>query len=77
MTTTVPEQTKRRTLRPRTRILVLTTHIIVSVALLGDAAGFLAVAIRKLSSILILVVALGLPSGGNATHSGPESTSTT
>ena len=35
---------------PRLRNLVLTVHIIVSVGLLGDSAGFLAVAIRHVAS---------------------------
>jgi hypothetical protein len=34
----------------RTRHIVLTVHIVVSVALLGDSAGFLAVAIRRATS---------------------------
>lgn len=38
--------TARRALPPRVRKAVLTVHIVVSVGLLGDAAGFLAVAIR-------------------------------
>ncbi|MGA9597113.1 MAG: hypothetical protein WBV06_13205 [Acidimicrobiia bacterium] len=37
-------------LRRRTRLWVLTTHIVLSVGLLGDAAGFLAVAIRHVTS---------------------------
>jgi hypothetical protein len=36
----------RFTLSPSARKAVLTTHIIVSVGLLGDSAGYLAVAIR-------------------------------
>ena len=35
------------TLRPRTRRVILVMHIIFSVSLLGDSAGFLAVAIRS------------------------------
>ena len=35
----------RRVLAPRVRKAVLTFHIVVAVGLLGDAAGFLAVAI--------------------------------
>ena len=34
----------------RTRNIVLTIHIVVSVGLLGDSAGFLAVAIRRATS---------------------------
>jgi uncharacterized membrane protein SirB2 len=36
--------------RRRTRNAVLTAHIIVSVGLLGDSAGFLAVAVRRATS---------------------------
>jgi hypothetical protein len=39
--------TVRRRFSRRTRNLVLTVHIVVSVGLLGDSAGFLAVAIRR------------------------------
>jgi len=39
----------RRLVRP-TRNALLTVHIVVSVALLGDSAGFLAVAIRRATS---------------------------
>jgi hypothetical protein len=39
--------TGRRRFSRRTRNVVLTIHIVVSVALLGDSAGFLAVAIRR------------------------------
>ena len=42
-----PHQTpKLRRLSPRARKAVLTAHVVVSVGLLGDSAGFLAVAIR-------------------------------
>jgi len=40
------DQGSRRRLSPFLRKLVLTAHIIVSVGLLGDSAGYLAVAIR-------------------------------
>lgn len=43
------DRTGRRLPR-RARLWVLTAHIVVSVGLLGDAAGFLAVAIRHVSS---------------------------
>jgi hypothetical protein len=43
---TEPAPRPRRMLPPRVRRAVLTLHIIVSVGLLGDVAGFLAVAIR-------------------------------
>jgi hypothetical protein len=41
---------ERRRLTPAARRAVLTTHIMVSVGLLGDSAGFLAVAIRAAST---------------------------
>jgi hypothetical protein len=40
----------RRALSPSARRAVLTAHIIVSVGLLGDSAGFLAVALRGVST---------------------------
>jgi hypothetical protein len=40
----------RRRLSPRTRRIVLTAHIVASVGLLGDVAGFLAIAIRAAST---------------------------
>jgi hypothetical protein len=40
----------RRALSPSARRAVLTAHIIVSVGLLGDSAGFLAVAVRGVST---------------------------
>jgi len=44
----MPESTsnRRRLLPQRVRLAVLTAHIVISVGLLGDSAGFLAVAIR-------------------------------
>ncbi len=49
MTTTAAgaETGTRRRFGRRTRNVVLTLHIVVSVGLLGDSAGFLAVAIRR------------------------------
>ena len=47
MTATRPDTTTRRRFGRRTRNVLLTTHIIVAVGLLGDSAGFLAVAIRR------------------------------
>jgi hypothetical protein len=41
-----PLVSDRRTLSPRARRALLSTHILVSVGLFGDVAGFLAVAIR-------------------------------
>ena len=41
-----PARTSRRSLPLRARHALLTAHIVVSVGLLGDAAGYLAVAIR-------------------------------
>lgn len=41
---------RRRRLGRRTLLTLLTAHIIVSVGLLGDSAGFLAVAIRRATS---------------------------
>jgi hypothetical protein len=51
-TTAVPRVSSRSSRRfsRRTRNVVLTIHIVVSVALLGDSAGFLAVAIRRAAS---------------------------
>lgn len=50
-TTTSPRQRTVRIRLPRTGLLTLiTTHIILSVGLLGDSAGFLAVAIRRAAS---------------------------
>jgi hypothetical protein len=52
METTAPEREavaprpRRAALPQRARHALLTTHIVVSVALLGDSAGYLAVAIR-------------------------------
>lgn len=47
MTTTTPtERARVRTLSVRARNAVLSVHIIVAVGLLGDSAGFLAVAVR-------------------------------
>lgn len=47
MTAAAPDESTRRTwLGRRGRQTLLTAHIIVSVGLLGDSAGFLAVAIR-------------------------------
>lgn len=43
-------RTPRLRFGPRLRNLVLTVHIAVSVGLLGDSAGFLAVAIRHVTS---------------------------
>jgi hypothetical protein len=40
----------KRRLSPRARRIVLTVHIVASVGLLGDVAGFLAVAIRAAST---------------------------
>lgn len=42
--------TARRGLPRRARQALLTAHIVLSVGLLGDSAGFLAVAIRAASS---------------------------
>ena len=41
---------RRRGLGRRSRLALLTVHIVVSVGLLGDSAGFLAVAIRRATS---------------------------
>ncbi|MCG2620849.1 hypothetical protein LVY72_02850 [Arthrobacter sp. I2-34] len=41
---------RRRRLGRRTLLTLLTAHIVVSVGLLGDSAGFLAVAIRRATS---------------------------
>jgi uncharacterized membrane protein len=41
-----PAAPSKRRLSPRTRQIVLTVHIVASVGLLGDVAGFLAIAIR-------------------------------
>lgn len=46
--TTDDERVSRRfSWSPRTRNTVLTAHIVIAVGLLGDSAGFLAVAIRR------------------------------
>jgi hypothetical protein len=50
VTATRPDSGPRRRFGRRTRNVVLTIHIVVSVALLGDSAGFLAVAIRRAMS---------------------------
>jgi hypothetical protein len=47
---TRPDTGARRRFGRRTRNVVLTIHIVVSVGLLGDSAGFLAVAIRRAMS---------------------------
>jgi hypothetical protein len=47
---TRPDTGVRRRFGRRTRNIVLTIHIVVSVGLLGDSAGFLAVAIRRAMS---------------------------
>ncbi|GAA3677753.1 hypothetical protein GCM10023081_15020 [Arthrobacter ginkgonis] len=53
-TATSPATRERQVRRPglgrRSRLALLTTHIVVSVGLLGDSAGFLAVAIRRATS---------------------------
>jgi uncharacterized membrane protein len=41
-----PTATSKRRLSPRARRIVLTAHIVASVGLLGDVAGFLAIAVR-------------------------------
>jgi hypothetical protein len=46
-TTTPPSPATGRRFQRRTRNTVLTIHSVVSVGLLGDSAGFLAVAIRR------------------------------
>ena len=46
MTTAATREPKRTRLSPRGRRVLLTAHILVSVGLFGDVAGFLAVAIR-------------------------------
>lgn len=46
MTTSTTDRPRRRRLSRRARNAVLTVHIIVAVGLLGDSAGFLAVAVR-------------------------------
>lgn len=48
--TSPPDTVARRRFGRRTRNVVLTIHIVVSVGLLGDSAGFLAVAIRRAMS---------------------------
>jgi hypothetical protein len=50
MTATTTAAPSSRRFGRRTRHLVLTVHIVVSVGLLGDSAGFLAVAIRRAAS---------------------------
>src|SRR4029079_19809804 len=50
VTATRPDPDSRRRFGRRTRNIVLTIHIVVSVGLLGDSAGFLAVAIRRAAS---------------------------
>jgi hypothetical protein len=47
VTATRPDTATRRRFDRRTRNVMLTIHIVVSVGLLGDSAGFLAVAIRR------------------------------
>ena len=47
---TRPDTGARRRFGRRTRNVVLTIHVVVSVGLLGDSAGFLAVAIRRAMS---------------------------
>jgi hypothetical protein len=47
VTATRPDAATSAGFRRRTRNVVLTIHIVVSVGLLGDSAGFLAVAIRR------------------------------
>ena len=47
VTATWPDSATRRRFGRRTRNVMLTIHIVVSVGLLGDSAGFLAVAIRR------------------------------
>jgi hypothetical protein len=62
MSSTMPEADshQRRYLSRRARNALLTAHIMISVGLLGDSAGFLAVAIRaaqaKQSTIMIEMV---------------------
>jgi len=46
VTSATPQSTPRFRLSPRARRAVLTVHIAASVGLLGDSAGFLAVALR-------------------------------
>jgi uncharacterized membrane protein len=41
-----PTATSKRRLSPRARRIALTAHIVASVGLLGDVAGFLAIAVR-------------------------------
>jgi len=48
--TSTPDTVSRPRFRRRTRDVVLTIHIVVAVGLLGDSAGFLAVAIRRAMS---------------------------
>ena len=48
--TTRSDRPPRRGFGRGTRNVVLTLHIVVSVGLLGDSAGFLAVAIRRATS---------------------------
>ena len=50
VTATPPDTATRRRFGRRTRNIVLTIHIVVSVGLLGDSAGFLAIAIRRAAS---------------------------
>jgi hypothetical protein len=50
MTAAATATTRPRRFGRRTRNVVLTLHIVVSVGLLGDSAGFLAVAIRRAAS---------------------------
>ena len=47
ITATRPDTATGRRFGRRTRNIMLTIHIVVSVGLLGDSAGFLAVAIRR------------------------------
>ena len=46
----VPPAPRRRLFPQRVRLIILTAHIMMSVGLLGDSAGFLAVAIRAADS---------------------------
>jgi Predicted integral membrane protein (DUF2269) len=50
VTSTRRDTVARRRFGRRTRNVVLTIHVVVSVGLLGDSAGFLAVAIRRAMS---------------------------
>jgi hypothetical protein len=50
VSTAADQRVDRRRMSRRTREALLTAHIVVSVGLLGDSAGFLAVAIRRAAS---------------------------